>query len=376
MGFSVDAAALAGLPRQLDRLEEDATTARTYLQRYTQLNAGEGIINLILGGHREATRKVSEFYWLVNAVADGQSRAVSSSVAHYRQTDVAAAAAFDAKLPTVASPPQLDPALSSAGFVDRGEPQSDLTTPKDYSTEYRFEMKWHSYLSPTSYVRNVIWKATVLAARFGIMDKPIDIFLEWLKPFLGDWDAFRACADVHENLADATVTMGTNMRSGANDSQYVWTGNAANACRRDLGGIADALNLANRKLTELSAEYRSVAESTRKLAEAVAALVVVAADLAAMALLSLTAAARGGPGPTLAVNVAVGARSIWQVIEIGMKILDSIKIAESGAKAFTSGMDGFNVIDPKGPMPALAGGATPAYTPPVHGGGGRVPAFT
>jgi hypothetical protein len=374
MGFSVDVAALAGLPRQLDRLEGDTAAAHAYAQRYTQLNGGEGIINLILGGHREATRKVSGFFGLLNAVADGRSNAISAALNHYRKTDLAAAAALDAKLPALPSPPKIDPVLGSAGFVDRGEPQSDLTAPKDYSSQYRFEMKWHSYLSPTSHVRNTIWQATEVATRLGILDRPIDIFIEWLKPFLGDWAGFRACAEVHERLANATITMSTNLRSGSNDSQYVWTGNAADASRRDLGLVADAVKLANGKLTELSAEYRSVAESTFKLAEAVTGLVVVAADLAAMALLELLVAVRGGPAIGVAAHVVVGARSIWQLIEVGMKIFDCIKIAESGAKAFTSGMEGFNIIDPKGPMPGLGSGI-PTYSPSASGGG-KVPAFS
>src|SRR5690349_11252877 len=66
MGFSVDVAALTGLPRQMTRLGEDAAAARTYVDRYTQLGSDEGIINIVLGGHREATRKVSTFYRMLN----------------------------------------------------------------------------------------------------------------------------------------------------------------------------------------------------------------------------------------------------------------------------------------------------------------------
>jgi hypothetical protein len=38
-------------------------------------------------------------------------------------------------------------------------------------------------------------------------------------------------------------------------------------------------------------------------------------------------------------------------------------------------MDGFNVIDPKGPMPGLAAGGDFANGLPT-GGGGKVPAYT
>jgi hypothetical protein len=372
MGFSVDIAALGGLPRQLDRLGEDAAAGRDYVDRYTQLGLGEGIINLVLGGHREATKQVSQFFRTLGSAAQGQSKGLNSALASYRSTDLAAAAAFDAKLPASDWPPR-DRHVNSFSFADRDEPQDTMTPPPDYSGEYRFEMKWHSYLSPTSHVRNVIWEATGLAAKLGIGDRPIDVFVEWLKPWLGDWAGFRACADVHQNLAAASVTMGVNVLSGSLDSEFVWNGNAANASRHDLAIIGDALNLANTKLNELSAEYRSVAENTYKLAEAVAGLVVVAADIAAMALLELTAAMGGGLGAAMNVGMAVG--KIWQIIEIGMKILDCIKIAESGAKAFTAGIDGFSVIDPKGPLPSLASAGTPSYGPPT-GGHGRAPAYT
>lgn len=374
MGFSVDVAALAGLPRQLDRLGEDAAAGRDYVDRHTQLGAGEGIINLVLGGHREATKQVSQFFHTLDSAAKGQSTGLGSALISYRSTDLAAAAAFDDKLPVIAWP-TTEPDMGSLGFADRGEPQNVMTAPPDYSGEYRFEMKWHSYLSPTSHVRNVIWEATGLAAKLGIGQRPIDIFVEWLKPWLGDWAGFRACADVHRNLAVAALTMSANVRSGSIDAQFVWTGNAADASRRDLANIGDALNRANTKLDELSAEYISVAENTYKLAEAVAGMVVVAADLAVMALLELTLATRGGVALGAAMNLTMAVGKIWQVIEVGMKVFDCIKIAESGAKAFTAGIDGFNVIDPNGPLPSLASAGTPGYSLPT-GGGGQAPAYT
>ena len=373
MGFSVDVAALAGLPRQTSRLSEDAAAARTYVERYTQLSSGEGIINIVLGGHREATRKVSMFYRMLNAAADRQSNAVSAALNHYRQTDLAAAAALDARLPAT-NTPLTQPDMGSLGFADRGEPQNGLRAPKDYSDQYRFEMKWNSYLSPTSYARSTILEFTTLAVRHGLLDRPIDVFNEWLKPWFGDWAGFRACADVYENLANASLTMSANVRSGSIDSQFVWTGNAADSCRRDLNNTTEALNLANMRLHELAAEYRSVAESTYKLVEAVVGLLMVAADIAAAGAADL-AFSKGNPGAAIGFHLVTSAMNVWRLIEIATKVLDCIKIAQSGAKAFESGIEGLNIIDPKGPMPSLAGGMPAAYSPPVRGGG-KVPSFT
>jgi hypothetical protein len=99
----------------------------------------------------------------------------------------------------------------------------------------------------------------------------------------------------------------------------------------------------------------------------------VAADIAAAGLADLVAMGRGGMAGALSTHLAMGALNVWRFVEIAMKVLDCIKIAESGAKAFTSGMEGFNVIDPKGPMPSLAGGMS-TYAPPVRSGG-KAPAF-
>jgi hypothetical protein len=175
-----------------------------------------------------------------------------------------------------------------------------------------------------------------------------------MKPWLGDWAGFRACADVHQNLGRTTVAMNANVRNGSVDSQFAWTGNAAGACRRDLSKIGTALEQAEPKLNELSTEYKSVAESTFKLADSVAGLLVVAVDLALLALLELEAAAASAP--TVVGGIAFGgaaAITIWKLIETAGKILDCIKVAEYGAKAFTSGLNGFSVIDPKGPLPSL-----------------------
>jgi hypothetical protein len=270
--------------------------------------------------------------------------------------------------------PHTQPDMGSLGFADRGEPQNGLTAPKDYSGEYRFEMKWNAYLSPSSYVRRMVLEFTELAVANGLLDRRIDVFNEWVKPLLGDWAGFRACADVYENLANASLTMSANVRSGSIDSQFVWTGNAADSCRQDLNYTTDALNLANTRFHELAAEYRSVAESTYKLAEAVVGLLMVALDIAVAGAADL-AVSRGNPAAAIAVHGVSAVMNVWRLIEIAMKVLDCIKIAESGAKAFTSGMEGFNVIDPKGPMPSLAGGMPATYAPPVRGGG-RVPSFS
>jgi len=370
MSFTVDVAALAGLPPLLTRLDEDARAARAYEDKNTHLGvSGEGIFNLALDGHKTAVAQVDAFFDTLSAASGEEAGRVQGALAEYRRTDLAAAAKLDATIPSFADALwlPLEPS-GSAGFKDRAEPQTHLTPPPDYSAEYSFEMKWYSYLSPTSYVRSLIWEVTSLAARLGILDRPIDVFIEWLKPWLGDWAGFRACADVHERLGEATIAMNSNVRSGAVDSQFAWTGNAADAARHDLHTISAALFGAEPKLKELSAEYKSVAESTFKLAESVSGLMVVAIDLAVMALLELEAAV--ATSETIVGAVAFGgaaAATVWKIIDVSSRILDCIKMAQYGAEAFSSGLAGFNVIDPKGPLPDLALDSAPS----IPGGSGQ-----
>jgi hypothetical protein len=356
MSFTVEVAGLAGLPPLLGRLKEDAQAGRAYGEKNTRLPVGEGIFNNLLGGHQAAVAKVNAFFDTVSAAAGQEANRVRKALTAYQDTDLAAAARLDATLPAVVDTSWLPEEPSgSRGFMDRSEPQNLLTAPRDYSSEYAFEMKWYSYLSPTSHVRNLIWEVTSLAASLGICDRPVDVFFEWLKPWLGDWAGLRACADVHEQLGKSAIAMSGNVRSGASDLNFAWTGNAADASRRDLHVIDTALQQAEPKLLELSSEYKSVAESTFKLADAVSGLLVVAIDLAVMALLELEAAA--ATSPTLVGTVAFGAAAaatVWKIFDIASKILDCIKTAEYGTKAFSAGLAGFSVIDPKGPMPALA----------------------
>ena len=203
----------------------------------------------------------------------------------------------------------------------------------------------------------LIWEVTSLASRLGICDRPIDVFIEWLKPWLGDWAGFRACADVHERLGQVNRRHELPTSAAAPSTPS----SPGPATPPTAAGVTSATpeppcSRREPKLDELSAEYKSVAESTHKLAESVAGLLVVAIDLAVMALLELQAGGchLGDHRRRRRSSAVQPPRTIWKIIEIGGKIFDCIKLAEYGAKAFSSGMDGFSVIDPKGPLPTLA----------------------
>src|SRR3712207_9350298 len=102
MSFSVDPAALSGLSRSLGRLGDDARASNAYLDKNTDLRAGEGLFNTLLGGHQAATEHVNAFLASVNEAAAQQSARLDAAAHYYRATDAARAHAFDSIIPRVA----------------------------------------------------------------------------------------------------------------------------------------------------------------------------------------------------------------------------------------------------------------------------------
>lgn len=367
MGFTVDTAALAGLPKLLDRLGDDARAGHVYLSKYTNLHGGEGILNRLLGGHREVVAKVGKFFTTVEGPVAGRlSTEVQIAVNYYRRTDISTAAVFDATLPAVqvAGLPVVAGA-GPAGFGDRVEPQSALVPPKDYSGTFGLEQTFPPLLSPAGMAREVIWKVTELATRLGILDRPYDPYMEYVRPFVGDWAGLRACADVFEHLGTAARDMSTNVYGAAIGTRIAWQGNASDSCQNVLKKTEIALREADAPLGKLAEQYKDVAERTHKIASEVAGLLVEATDLAVIALAEVAAAA--ATSPTIVGGIAFGAATAITVAEC-IKVLHQIamlvKTATEIALLADKGMHGFNLIDPDVPMPELS---TPGPTVPSSG---------
>jgi hypothetical protein len=358
--FSVDPVALGGLPILLDRLGDDARASRAYLLNHTDLRNGEGFFNLILGGHRKAVDRTTRFLdLLAEPIASGNAARVRAAMRYYTRTDAKAAAALDATLPGGGRFAQIsvDPDGLPTGFSDRGEPTQTLNAPPDYSAHYPYHPKWTDLVSPTSYARAAVWLVTDLGTKLGLCDRPYDPFEEFVRPWVGDWGGLRACADVFENLAIACMRMSVNVNAGAHSAQAVWTGNAANGCRDILLALQDSIAGAHCQLSALGAEYRDAAQETYRLAEAVEGLLVEAVDLAIMA--ALEAATAAATVETIVGPVVMGgalAVTIWQIF---VKLHDAVgvtKTAHDLAAIVDSALEGFNVIDPRRPMPALPAG--------------------
>jgi len=361
MEFSVDTASLAGLPKLLDRLGDDARASRVYLRTHTDLGwAGEGLINALKGGHVAAVRKVQRFFETVEGQLAGRmSTNVQVAVNYYRRTDLSAAAALDATVPR--APAAGLPAMVGAGpgsFADRAEPQTCLVPPRDYSADFGLEQLFAPWFSPVGIARELIWKVTGLAVTLGILDRPIDPFIEFVRPFVGDWAGLRACAEVFERLGAASVYMGWNVHGGALSTHGSWNGNAADGCRNVLSRAEAALSGAESPLRELAQQYKDVAEKTHDIAGKVAGLLVEALDWAVIAMAEYTAAgltAETVVGGVVFYGLAI--MSITRCAEVLRDIATLVKAAAEIVLLADKSVHGFNIITPDVNLPGVPAAA-------------------
>lgn len=147
--MKVDLDALRKLPDQLDRLVEDASETKSYLTDGVNEQLGgmePGLINVFVGEHMEARKKVEDFLdELATVTAPGFSSAVTATIGHYESLDETAAVEVDASI-TIESDDMAgvdsslstlyrDPDLPANLFDDCEEPTDSLEKVKDYNHE-------------------------------------------------------------------------------------------------------------------------------------------------------------------------------------------------------------------------------------------------
>ena len=238
MKFSVNLTALPGLTELLYRRRDDLLAGQVFVNTHATLKIEQaGLLNYCLGSHREVVAAVGDF--LAEAAhfrADYLGAAVASCVTYYQRTDVAAAAALDATyrsgridghpgVPQPSADQGLGPHIFDETSCSVGYPE-----PKDYHFEHPPIESMLDRASPTTQWREAVWEVTALLAKAGFLDKPVDIFGEFIEPLSGDWAAFRACADVWATVADRIGVNADWIGHGARVLPMVWTGNAATDC--------------------------------------------------------------------------------------------------------------------------------------------------
>ena len=103
MSFTVNAAGLAGLPDQLDRLQLDALRGSAYVGDHAKLSYG-GVLNDITADHERIRHDVRGFLEkLGGPVAGNTGEAVRAAMTYYAHADAKAAASLDAACPGTTS---------------------------------------------------------------------------------------------------------------------------------------------------------------------------------------------------------------------------------------------------------------------------------
>ncbi len=294
MGFSVNSNALVGLSDMMDRRWEDFESARAYLKNNTHFSFfNTGVLNAIFGQHQQIVDEIDQF---LSTAAEGYAGRLSTAVTDanvtYQRSDLNAAARADAQLPSVRNdpqgpmggyppeppPPSADQTLDRSAFGDPTCPADQLQPPPDHRGDYPYELSIWDVLSPTTVLRDIIWKGTGLAAEFGLLDRPYDILDEVVRPISGDWARYAGCADVYDNLATMLVAAADCVDTGCGVLGRVWTGNAADACTDSVAVFSVSLRAAIDPLRLTAQNYRTAAEAVRAEATALAAVLTMISD--------------------------------------------------------------------------------------------------
>lgn len=367
MGFSVEPSAVAALAEQQERLQEDANKGKSYVAQRTDLDwSGEGLINLVAGGHRSVQQQVEDFLGkLADPTSASTAEAFSQAAKYYRSTESSEAERVDRTYPesNVGAAKHGDDTVKAnvGAFKDVTDPAEQYKPPKDYNGEFPYEPNWKDLISPASLLRDAIYKVTEAATSLGICDRAYDPFEVVLKPVCGDWAGLRACADVYRNVGSAATEMATNVRWSAQNLEERWTGNAADSAEVHLLNLAKALDGAKGPLEKIAKEYESAANGAHDFSASIGVLLSDLADAAITAAAStgITALA-GSTGVGLPIALVVGAFTLTRVYKVvkGIKdIVDLLVRFEAAMKTFDSAGNDFGKVDEQSPLPKLPGGA-------------------
>ncbi len=363
MGFSVEPDAVAGLSKQFDRLADHATQGKSYVATHTDLDlTGEGLINLIAGGHQQVQDQVEQFLkTLADPAASSAAGSLDTAAKYYQATDNTNARELDATYPSVdvgAAEEGTERVEANVGaFQDVADPTARYKPPQDYNAEMPYEPHWSDLASPTGFLRDAIWTVTDFAVSLGICDRAYDPFEVFLKPVVGDWAGMRGCADVFRNVSGAVTDMAENVRWSAQNLPNTWTGNAADSCQAHLFVLAKSLESAKQPLEDIAKEYEGAAVGAQELSSSIGALLADISDAAlAAAASAAVSGAAGATGVGLPIALIIGAFTltrIYKVVHGVMQILDLISRIRATVDAFQGAAGDFGKVDATTPLPKL-----------------------
>jgi hypothetical protein len=390
VSFSVNPAALAGLADRLDRMGRDLEAGRAYLRRHTRLSSGLGLLNLVLGGHERVVSGVDGYLRTMAATCDaGYAVRLRRALASYRRSDRASSARFDAGLPALASAPRhagRDPGLRALGSLSGGpgtgvpEPAPGvgpppgpeifadpislldrLVPPPDHHDRFPHQPRWYDVVSPSSTGRDMVWRATGMAARIGLLDRPVDPYEKLLVPVCGDWAGLYGCGDVLDALAGALDDGDLALRRAAGAIPVVWSGNAADGCALALRHLAADMAAGAAALRAIAETYRRAAQGAHDTFEAVGTAVTLLVDEAITGGVTIESAGLLAP--------AMAATQMRNVAVLALRAVHLLAAAAEAARAGGAALDaaglGFGSISPTQPLPATPESPLPALPAPA-----------
>jgi hypothetical protein len=365
--FSVNTKALVGLPRSLDRRTSDLTAASIYVADYTSLEPF-GLAD-ILGEHERAVHTIEAFLDATRfayPVPDADRlRAVIKS---YQTSDLRASQRADAAIAGLPSGLAVTPPLTAseygygpAIFDDRREPASVLVPPSTHLDDFPYRPSISDALSPTTIVRDGVWELTSLAAKVGLLDRPVDFMQDIVRPFVGDWAGLLRCADVYDNLALMVQMSRDCVEDVAGFVPIVWTGNVAGMCSTNLHFFSTDLDNAIQPLTSVARIYRKVATGVRQNANLAITLATTIADMLADGLLDMLT-----EGWFAAFELPTDLRNFVKVVGRLVDVANAVFDIVSSATSITGVvMSPLGVLSSAGRLPSLyeAAGQIPIPTP-------------
>jgi hypothetical protein len=359
MSFTVDAAGLAGLPTQLDRLKQDALRGSGYVGDHATMSYG-GVLNDITADHERIVHDVRGYLEkLAGPVAGNTGEAVRAALTYYGHADAKAAARLDATYPeTRGGPDSYGSTSYSSGarrerFGDLAAPSSHYVAPRDHHVDYPDEPTALDQISASAVGRWMIIRATELAAKIGLGHR-WDPYEEILKPVTGDWNGLRGCADVYANVGGAVGDMAVNLRAMADAVPEVWSGNAADGLTGYLLKVAGQLDDASRPFADLGTSYQRAAENAHEHFQQAGELLNDLIDLIALFIVEAAAAvatAETGVGPAiLGAAAAVDAFEIYETIHTLFGPIAAVQVA---IENLCSELDRSHAVDIQAKLPAL-----------------------
>jgi hypothetical protein len=280
--FFVNPTALDGLSTVLYRRWLDLRAGSEYTAKNTWLDYDGGQFGLLLPHHRAVVKAVGVFNDAADRYAATIAGRVDAALTLYRTTDQRAAdrllPTWSPLVPPVDAPPPTAPKAGPEIFHDVVAPADQLITPGSHHEDMPYRPSWTDLLSPTSSLRDALYLASVVAARFGLMPHPIDPFEAILIPFVGDWPGLLRCAEVYDHLAAELDAVGVDLTHEEQVVPQAWTGNAADGLRYCLIRFTDGTAGGARSLRAIAAAYRELAGGAYRNSQLIGALLTIAAD--------------------------------------------------------------------------------------------------